>query len=126
MVQKYLKRYADLQHIADGRHQGLIEQGLFPQDVKVANNNFSWTQAEQNKIEQYRQQAAVHAAMVEKIDDNVGKLITALKDSGAYDNTLIFYFSDNGAAAHIGDLMNSPYKGVKALLWEGGKSSCHC
>ena len=58
--------------------------------------------------------------MMEKLDENVGKLIAGLKASGEYENTLIFCFSDNGAASHIGDLMNAPYKGVKALLWEGG------
>lgn len=120
LVQKYLKRYADLQKIADGRHQGLIKAGLFPKDVNVTSNNALWTQKDPQKIEQVRFQSAIHAAMVEKIDENVGKLIQALKDSGEYHNTLIFYFSDNGAASHIGDLMNSPYKGVKALLWEGG------
>lgn len=120
LVQKYLKRYADLQKVADARHQGLVKAGLFPQDVTIANKRALWTQGDQNKLEQVRLQSAIHAAMVEKIDENVGKLIQALKDSGEYDNTLIIYFSDNGAAAHIGDLMNSPYKGVKALLWEGG------
>ncbi|WP_233267386.1 sulfatase-like hydrolase/transferase [Paraglaciecola sp. L3A3] len=120
LVQKYLKRYADLQKIADDRHQGLVNKGLFPKDVKFVNNNSLWTKQDPEKIEQFRLQSAVHAAMVEKIDENVGKLIQGLKDSGEYDNTLIFFFSDNGAAAHIGDLMNTPYKGVKALLWEGG------
>jgi arylsulfatase len=120
LVQKYLKRYADLQKIADERHQGLVETGLFPKNVNVANNNGMWTHQDKEKIEKFRLQSAVHAAMMEKLDDNVGKLIKGLKESGEYENTLILYFSDNGAASHIGDLMNSPYKGVKALLWEGG------
>ncbi|WP_252736537.1 MULTISPECIES: sulfatase-like hydrolase/transferase [unclassified Psychrosphaera] len=120
LVQKYLKRYTDLQKVADDRHKGLVSAGLFPQNGDIANNNFLWTKQDKEKIEKFRLQAAVHAAMVEKLDENVGKLIQSLKDNGEYENTLILYFSDNGAASHIGDLMNSPYKGVKALLWEGG------
>lgn len=120
LVQKYLKHYSDLQKVADNRHQGLVSAGLFPKGVKVANNNDKWTKQDQVAIEKFRLQSAVHGAMVEKIDENIGKLIASLKASGEYENTLILYFSDNGAASHIGDLMNSPYKGVKALLWEGG------
>lgn len=120
LVQKYLKRYADLQKIADDRHQGLIKAGLFSENANIVNNNFKWTQQDEAKIEKFRLQSAIHAAMMEKIDENVGKLIQSLKATGQYDNTLILYLSDNGAASHIGDLMNSPYKGVKALLWEGG------
>ncbi|MCM2678505.1 sulfatase-like hydrolase/transferase [Echinimonas agarilytica] len=120
LVQKYLKRYSDLQKIADERHKGLVKTGLFSGDVDTVNNNYMWTKQDPEKIEKFRLQSAVHAAMMEKLDENVGKLVQGLKDSGEYDNTLIFYFSDNGAASHIGDLMNVPYKGVKALLWEGG------
>ncbi len=40
---------------------------------------------------------AVYAAMVENLDSNVGKLIAHLKNSGEYDNTVFFIFSDNGA-----------------------------
>ncbi|TYK67211.1 sulfatase-like hydrolase/transferase [Colwellia echini] len=120
LVQKYLKRYENLQSVADARHEGLVETGMFAKDVNTTNNNYMWTKQDKEKIDQYRLQAAVHAAMVEKVDENVGKLIQGLKDTGEYENTLILYFSDNGAASHIGDLMNIPYKGVKALLWEGG------
>jgi arylsulfatase len=68
---------------------------------------------------------AVHAAMVEKVDENVGRIVQALKASGRMDNTIIFYLSDNGAASHVGSLLNKPYEGSKALLWEGGTKT-HC
>ncbi|WP_370979561.1 sulfatase-like hydrolase/transferase [Agaribacterium sp. ZY112] len=120
LVQKYLKRYSDLQKVADARHAGLVEQGLYPKDAPARNVNWMWTKQSKEKVEQYRLKAALHGAMMEKLDDNVGKLVKELKDSGEYDNTIIVYVSDNGGAAHIGDLMNVPYAGVKALLWEGG------
>lgn len=120
LVQKYLKRYSDLQKIADDRRQGLIEQGLFPATSKNRNNNYKWVGPGKEKVDDFRLQSAIHAAMVEKVDENVGKIIRTLKETGEFDNTLVLYFSDNGSAAHIGELMNAPYHGVKALLWEGG------
>ena len=37
--------------------------------------------------------------MCENIDDNVGKLLAALKDQKLEDNTIVLYFSDNGPNA---------------------------
>ena len=44
---------------------------------------------------------AIHAAMVDRMDRGVGRLIEQLKVMGAFENTLIFYASDNGASAEI-------------------------
>jgi len=42
---------------------------------------------------------ATYAGMVDRIDQNVGKLMAYLQETGEWDNTLIFFFSDNGAEA---------------------------
>lgn len=42
---------------------------------------------------------ATFAGMVDRIDQNIGKLITFLRESNELDNTLIFFLSDNGAEA---------------------------
>jgi arylsulfatase A-like enzyme len=39
----------------------------------------------------------IYAAMVDVLDQNVGRLIKHLKDTGQYDNTFIMFISDNGA-----------------------------
>jgi arylsulfatase len=39
----------------------------------------------------------LHAGMVENMDHHLGRLFNHLKQKGAYDNTLIIFFSDNGA-----------------------------
>ena len=41
---------------------------------------------------------AVHAAMVDRMDQGVGKVIEMLKQTGELDNTLIFFLSDNGCS----------------------------
>jgi arylsulfatase A-like enzyme len=54
--------------------------------------------------EQQRFQAtkmAIHAAMVDRLDQEVGRIIDQLKAMGAFDNTLILFASDNGASAEI-------------------------
>lgn len=120
LVDKYLQRYSDLQEVAAQRHKGLVELGMFPENAPIRNHSNTWTSLPPEKIKRVRMKAAVHAAMMEKLDENVGRIVAQLESSGELDNTLLVYLSDNGAASHIGDLMNQPYTGVKALLWEGG------
>lgn len=120
LVEKYLARYQNLQKMVDERYEGLVKSGLFPKDAKSKSAKHMLRGLSDKKVDELRLIAAVHAAMMEKIDENVGKIVRQLKTSGEYDNTLILYFSDNGSAAHTDGLMNVPYRGVKALLWEGG------
>lgn len=42
---------------------------------------------------------AIHAAMVDRMDQEIGKVVAQLKAIGTFDNTLIFFMSDNGASA---------------------------
>ncbi|MDF7822525.1 sulfatase-like hydrolase/transferase [Pontiellaceae bacterium B12227] len=114
LVQKYLKIYEDLDAIGPARTERLKMEGLYPEDAKHFK---AWLPKEREEL---RLQYAIHAAMIEKIDENVGELMKALKETGELDNTLVLYFSDNGSAAHTKGVQNAPYNGVKALMWEGG------
>ncbi len=54
--------------------------------------------------EQRRFQAtkmAIHAAMIDRMDQEIGRIIAQLKAMGAYENTLILFASDNGASAEM-------------------------
>ena len=42
---------------------------------------------------------AVHAAMVDRMDREIGRVLKQIKDMGAMENTLVFFLSDNGASA---------------------------
>ncbi len=44
---------------------------------------------------------AIHAAMVDRIDREIGRVLDQLKVMGAYENTVIFFASDNGASAEM-------------------------
>ena len=61
---------------------------------------------------------AAYGAMVSGMDVGIGKVIEQLKKTGEYENTLIFFYSDNGG--HGKGSSQSPYRGQKGLLFEGG------
>ncbi len=64
----------------------------------------------------------VYAAMVERLDVSVGLISTALKEHGIFDNTMIIFTSDNGAARRWEGRFNSSgsLRGRKRDLYEGG------
>ena len=59
------------------------------------------------------------AAMTWSLDENIGKLTNKLKNLGIFDDTLIFFLSDNGAA-HDNDASSGYLKGFKGNEFEGG------
>jgi len=59
------------------------------------------------------------AAMTWALDRAVGHIVDKLKNEGIYDNTLIFFLSDNGGA-HNNQSTNYPLKGFKGNKYEGG------
>ena len=66
-----------------------------------------------------------HAAMITRMDKDVGKLIERLKTLGIEDNTIVFFTSDNGTHKEGGAdpaffKSSGPLKGYKRDLYEGG------
>ena len=59
------------------------------------------------------------AAMVAVLDDNVGRILNALEETGTLENTLIIFMSDNGGTGGIRG-NNRPLRGSKLSAWEGG------
>ena len=58
-------------------------------------------------------------ALIEHLDDGIGKVLAALKNSGAGDNTLIIFTSDNGGQLNVG-ANNGPLRAGKQDMYEGG------
>lgn len=65
--------------------------------------------------------------MISALDDAIGSVIAALKESGEADNTIIFFHSDNGAPPNADKTKNGyteqrnyPLRGWKTQIWEGG------
>lgn len=57
-------------------------------------------------------------AMISSLDDNVGKITSKVKELGIEENTLIFFYSDNGGIKGLAD--NSPLRSGKQDIYEGG------
>lgn len=70
-----------------------------------------------NESEKHKDTVARAFAMVENIDQNMGKLDAYLKESGQFDNTIVMFFVDNGpnTMRYVG-----PFRGMKTRVHEGG------
>lgn len=88
-------------------------------------------QAPKEDVERYAhikdKKRRVYAAMVDVMDRGIGTVIQSLKDNGIYENTLIFFLSDNGGPQSKGGSTkgwngsdNKPFRGGKGNMYDGG------
>ena len=82
-------------------------------------------QAKEQLIEKYKKKEPAdahnnptYAAMIESVDQSVGRIMAKLDESGLRDNTVVFFFSDNGGYANSTSMV--PLRGSKGMLYEGG------
>lgn len=62
-----------------------------------------------------------YAAQISLMDDAIGEALAALRESGQEGRTLVYFFSDNGGPPPaINGADNSPLRGAKGSLYEGG------
>ena len=70
------------------------------------------------------EQRRTYAAMLSAMDDGIGRTMAAIRAAGLEENTLIFFFSDNGGptmvTTTINGSSNAPLRGSKRQTWEGG------
>ena len=64
-------------------------------------------------------QRARYIALVEHMDAGIGRVLDALEETGASQNTLVIYASDNGGELDAG-AYNGPLRGEKQEMYEGG------
>jgi arylsulfatase A-like enzyme len=80
-------------------------------------------QAKQEDLKHYAhiedKNRRIYAAMVHAVDRGVGELVAALKQTGAFENTLIVFLSDNGGKLSLG-ANNGPLREGKGSAYEGG------
>lgn len=62
---------------------------------------------------------ATYSAMVTALDTAIGRVLDSLEQRGLADNTLVWFFSDNGGEVQQGG-SNTPLRGAKHTVWEGG------
>ena len=130
------------------RHHWQLSSGLLPDQWNLSTRPDhipAWDSLDESEKGWEADRMEVFAAMVDVLDQNVGRLIQRLKDKGVYEKTLIIFCSDNGACpfertkgrflkpwdpqsywtydaswAHVG---NTPFRLYKQNQHEGGISS---
>ncbi|WP_089340888.1 arylsulfatase [Burkholderia singularis] len=101
IVAKYRGRYAHgpdalrEARLARQRELGLLEAGVEAHPVVAQNPQ--WAQLTSGEQAISARTMEVYAAMVERLDWNVGRVIDYLKATGEFDNTFVLFLSDNGA-----------------------------
>ncbi len=151
-IARYRGRYrAGWEPVRQARYQRQLELGIVPKHWALSPpppGLPSWSAVADKQEADLRM--AVYAAMVDEIDQGVGRLVEALRSSGALDNTLLVFLSDNGGCptggplGHVDHLRgdpravtgtpdsyatygsgwanvsNTPFRRFKAEVYEGG------
>ncbi|MVT08899.1 arylsulfatase [Chitinophaga tropicalis] len=100
-IARYRQTYkAGWEAIRQARYRRMAEMGLIDTTTTKLSarwkNDLEW---ENNPDSVWDAEAmAVHAAMTDRMDQGIGRIIAALKETGQLDNTLILFLSDNGAS----------------------------
>ena len=100
-----IKKYEDVykagwETIRNRRYERMKKSGLFgdQQDfLSERHFNDAWDDNPDSDWDAYAM--AVHAAMIDRMDQEIGKLIRTLEKNGQLDNTLILFLVDNGCSA---------------------------
>ncbi len=71
-----------------------------------------------NKTSPYSRYNSGYAAMIESVDQNIGRLLQKLNTLGLDENTLVIFYSDNGPYYSV--TTSEPLRGSKGMLYEGG------
>lgn len=105
LVLKYRGRYADgpevlrAERLARMQELGLCAPDLTPHPVFTRDKRWADMTADEQAVSMRCME--VYAAMVERIDSNVGRVIDYLRSTGELDNTVVMFMSDNGAEGAV-------------------------
>ncbi len=101
LIQSYIPLYSQgWDYMIEQRFNKMKATGLLPADTVRPNRPAdipAWDSLDSNTQMIEAKRMAIYAAMIDKIDQNIGRLVAYLESIGEYDNTVIAVFSDNGA-----------------------------
>jgi arylsulfatase len=133
-----IKKYADTyakgwDKLRASRHAKQIQLGLFPKDTPLSprspfttradflrsGENPAWDDLDADRRADLARRMAIYAAMVDRMDRTIGRVIDDLKKNRELDNTLILFLSDNGACAEWDPFGFDVNSGPKNFLHKG-------
>jgi arylsulfatase len=106
-LEKDIKKYENTykvgwEAIRNARYQRMMKLGIFSKQSDYLPSRQSIKEWCTNPDSAWDARAmAVHAAMIDRMDQEIGKVLKALETSGEIENTLVFFLSDNGCSPEI-------------------------
>ncbi|MEQ9296937.1 MAG: arylsulfatase [Cyclobacteriaceae bacterium] len=143
-IAKYETTYkVGYEAIQQARFEKQKSLGLINPSLKLPQPTYTpWNQLSPAERAIEAKKMAVYAAMIDRLDQNIGRIIRQLKTSGDFENTLIIFLSDNGASAEMveiegtgeigtvgewtslgenwANVSNTPFRYFKNYSYEGG------
>jgi arylsulfatase len=97
-IEKYKGKYdVGYEAIRQARFNRMREMGLLEDNSPLSNRAGDWDNVEHKQWE--ARCMAVYAAMIDRMDQGIGKIVDQLEAAGEFDNTLVLYLQDNGGCA---------------------------
>lgn len=107
-VEKYYQRYkAGWDSLRQERFQRLLAMGLIDDRYVMSEPEAEvrrWDELPAEMQEQESRRMAAYAGMLDRVDWNIGRLLTHLQEEGLDDNTLVLFMADNGGDYSNGDI----------------------
>ena len=144
-IAKYKGKYNEgYEKIRKARYQKQLEIGLIDNSFELSEPTYQdWDKLEDSVRKDEIRKMEVYAAMIDRLDQNIGRILAKLKEIGKEKNTLILFVSDNGASAEMVNITddygeigtmtrwaslgedwanvgNTPFRFYKNFSYEGG------
>ncbi len=119
-IAKYEKLYEQGWDVTrEKRYRKMLKMGVIDKRYLLTerpDNIPAWDKAKDKAT--WVRKMAVYAAMIDRMDQNIGRLISKLKANGQYENTLLVFLSDNGGNAE--NMNNKPFNDTTKKIGERG------
>ncbi len=143
-IAKYRGKYkAGWDVIREKRFERMKKMGIIGENHKLTPRaSKAWDELSEKQKDEEDLKMAVYCAMIDRVDQNLGRLFATVKELGEWDNTLIVFLTDNGACPEqpnttpnippgpvesyrtvsVGwaNASNTPYRKFKSTDYEGG------
>ena len=146
-IMKYRDTYmAGWDRLREERFRRQVESGLLPEWTEPGPRDAgipAWEDLTEAQKEEFAMRMAIYAGQVDAMDRNIGKVISAIREAGQEDNTIIMFMSDNGGCSEYissgrskdidgeadtwesyrknwANLSNTPFREYKHYTHEGG------
>jgi len=144
-ILKYEGTYDEgYESIREKRYARQLEVGLIDESYRLSEATYpSWDSISEEVKKEEVSKMEVYAAMIDRLDQNIGRVLKTLEETGKSKNTLIMFVSDNGASAEMvsldddygeigsmtlwsslgpqwANVSNTPFRFYKNYSYEGG------